>query len=108
MRIHGGVSEVIGSQQVAAKRCIVFAWRKNQRSAIAPPSHELGGYQLLFFTRLALLPEKIAEGAHMLLHPHVSQIAAIAGERFRPWDLRLRARLIDVAEKEFTGFDGRP
>src|SRR5687767_3109291 len=103
--IHRLVVEVVVAQWVCAELGIVFLRCEDERSAATPATHHLGRNQLLFVARLAMAPKELAKPAHMLLQPPVRDIASIAREDFRSWQLRHFAGLVWISQEEFTGLD---
>ena len=66
--IHLRVVEVIVALRVVRERWIVFVGRKHKGSATSPAAHQFCCKQLLVICgRPALLAQKVAEGAHVLL-----------------------------------------
>ena len=66
--IHLRVVEVVVALRVVGERRIVFVGRKHKGSAASPAAHQFCGKQFLFICgRPALLAQKVAEGAYVLL-----------------------------------------
>jgi len=64
--------------QITAQRRVVFVRGEHQRRAAAPSAHQLRRQQLLLVRRLGLLLEEFPEGADVLFHAQVGEVAAIA------------------------------
>ena len=85
MRIHLLVVEVVVSLRIGAERGIILVRRQHEWRPAAPTPHQLRGHEFLFLRRFAVLAQKIAKGADMLLQATVGHVAAVACE-----DLGLR------------------
>ena len=85
VRIHLAKVEIIVTLIIRTEAGIVVLRRENERRSAPPSSHQFGRQQLLAFRSCGILAEKLSKDAHMLFHPKVGNITAIARE-----DLGLR------------------
>src|SRR5580700_4104807 len=108
MGIHLLIVEVVVALRIGTERRIVLVGCQHQRCAAAPAAHQLCCNQFLFFGRLSVLAQEVAELADMLLQAAISHIAAVAGQNLRLWQIGGRSVFVRVAEDEFAGFEQPP
>src|SRR5262249_48758124 len=83
--------------------------RKNERCAAAPAPHQLRRNPLLALCgRPAVLAQKVAKCAHVLLQSSIGHVAAISRENL--WFRRLwrRTFFTGISEDEFAGLNRWP
>jgi len=107
MRIHLLIVEVVVALRIGTERRIVLVGCQHQWCAAAPAAHQLCRNQLLFFGRLAVLAQEVAELADMLFQAAISHVAAIAGQNFRSWQIGGRSVFVRVPEDEFARLERR-
>src|SRR5262249_91510 len=84
------------------ERRIVLVGGQCKRCAAAPAPHELRGEELLLVRSSAVLAQKLAKSADVLLEPPIGHEAAIAGEDLRLRERRTGSGFVRVGEGEFA------